>query len=539
MPATNLEMGDSLGVFDYVIIGGGSAGCVLANRLSKNPNNRVCLLEAGAQNETPLVTVPLGLSVSMQNQKRNWSFRTTRQSELNNRRGHQPRGRGLGGSSAVNAMIYIRGLRTDYDRWAEAGATGWSWREVAPYFLKSENNERGASDHHGADGLLHVSDSRAKNPLSDRFIEAARQLQLPINDDFNGDTLEGVGYYQVTQKSGRRCSAASAFLKPAQRRANLTVITGAHAQRIHFSDGRANSVSYLRDARGEAVIAQREVLLCAGAFQSPQLLMLSGIGPAPALRQHGIDVVANSPNVGENLQDHLDYSVIMRTRSPYSLGYNLSTYLRFGPALINYALFGRGFLTSNLAECGGFLKTEAQESEPDIQFHYIPGLVDNHGNRTHKFAGVTLHVCVLRPKSRGRVSIASKNANDAPVIDPNFLSHPDDLSRLMKGARVAERLCAAPALAEVCGEPLYAPLNADDATLEADIRARADTIYHPVGTCRMGSDETAVLDPALRVRGVAGLRVVDASVMPTLISGNTNAPAMMIAEKAADLILAE
>ncbi|MBB5519901.1 GMC family oxidoreductase [Amphiplicatus metriothermophilus] len=531
--------GSQIGEFDYVVVGAGSAGCVLAARLSEDSGVRVCLLEAGPPDKSPLIHTPLGFIFFPKTAPINWRFDTTPQKHLNGRCGHQPRGRTLGGSSSINAMIYIRGTPGDYDRWAQLGATGWSYADVLPYFKKAEDQQRGANEWHGVGGPLTVSDLRYKNPLSETFLQAAAELQLPFNDDFNGPKQEGVGYYQVTQRNGRRCSAAVAYLHPARSRPNLTVISDAHAERVLFDGRRATGVRFRANGAARTVTARREVILSAGAFQSPQLLMLSGVGPGAHLRAHGIEVVADSPEVGANLQDHLDYTVLRKAKTPHTVGLNLSMALRFVPALIAFKKRGEGLLTSNLAEAGGFLKTDPSLDEPDIQLHFLPALVDDHGRKKHLGAGYSCHVCVLRPKSRGTVSLASPDPTAPPAIDPNFLGDEDDLRRLAKGARIVHRLFDAPAFAAIDGAQLYLDRNADDAALIADIRARADTIYHPVGTCRMGSDERAPLDPALRVRGVERLRVVDASVMPTLIGGNTNAPTIMIGEKGADLIRAD
>jgi choline dehydrogenase-like flavoprotein len=406
---------------------------------------------------------------------------------------------------------------------------------VLPYFKRSENQERGQDEFHGTGGPLSVSDLRYRNPLSQMFVDAAEELDLPTNDDFNGRTQEGVGFYQVTQSNGRRCSAAAGYLAQALNRGNLTVLTDAQVQKLIIENKRVAGVDYMSSEGAMTLKANREVLLSAGAFQSPQLLMLSGIGPAPHLREHGIEVLHDAPEVGQNLQDHFDYTVIRRVRSSLAMGYTLSRTLSALPDYLKYRQ-GQGRFTSNLAEAGGFIRTSSDEPAPDLQLHFVPGIVDDHGRKKHFVAGISCHVCVLRPESRGSVTLRDANPHSAPAIDPRFLSTDDDLERTLKGARLVHRILDAPAFKDLASRPMYAGSDADDDEMIDDIRRRGDTIYHPAGTCRMGSDATAVVDPSARVRGVEGLRVVDASIMPTLVSGNTNAPTIMIAEKIADAI---
>lgn len=531
-------MQDAVETFDYVIVGAGSAGCVLASRLSEDGKSTVCILEAGPEDKSALISTPLGFAFLPKKTPYNWSFATAPQRHMNGKIGKQPRGRTLGGSSSINAMIYIRGSKSDYDGWVKAGATGWGWDDVLPYFHKSEDQTRGADAYHAAGGPLTVSDLRYKNPLSEAFLDAASELQFPTNADFNGARQEGMGFYQVTQRAGKRCSAAVAYLHPARGRANVAVMTDARCEKVLIEHGEATGVSLRQGRRSKIIRARREVILSAGTFQSPQILMLSGVGPGAHLRDMGVAVVADRPEVGENLQDHLDYTVLRKSPAPYSVGASLAFALNFPRALADFKKRKTGVLTSNIAEAGGFLKTDPSETEPDVQLHFLPALVDNHGDKKHFGGGFSCHVCVLRPKSKGDVRLASADPMADPLIDPNFLSDADDLHRLMRGARIVFRIMEAPALRAVSGPYLYEGPAASDDALIADIKLRSDTIYHPVGTCRMGSDARAVVDPFLRVKGVSGLRVADASVMPNLVSGNTNAPSIMIGEKAADLVRA-
>jgi choline dehydrogenase-like flavoprotein len=526
---------------DYVVIGGGSAGCVLAARLSEDPAVQVSLLEAGGTNDGVLNRVPTGAAVHIVRRNAyNWAFSTVPQAGYLGRRGYQPRGRGLGGSSTINAMVYLRGQRRDYDEWAAAGATGWSWDDVLPYFIRAENNERpNAGAWHGRGGPLNVADLRSPHPFAALFIEAGQQAGLPRNDDFAGETQEGVGWYQVTQKNGERWSVARAYLDPVRNRPNLQIETDALATEILFEGRRAIGVRYLQGGQTRELRARREVLLAAGALQSPQLLMLSGIGPAAHLQELGIPVRIDLP-VGDNLQDHPDIVINRRVDNTDLLGLSMVGGWKLLRAIGDWRRERRGLLTSNFAEAGAFVRTLPELDRPDVQLHFVIGMVDNHNRTFHWGHGMSCHACPLRPKSRGTLRLASRDVNQSPLIDPRFLAEPDDLNTLVRGFKVVRRIFAQPAFSPFGGadasRELYSADARTDDDIRAAIRARSDTIYHPVGTCRMGSDGRAVVDPQLRVRGVDGLRVIDASVMPTLVSGNTNAPVVMIAERASDLI---
>ncbi len=526
--------------FDYIIVGAGSAGCVLADRLSADGRHRVLILEAGGRDWNPWIHIPVGYAKLFFDQRVNWGYWTEPEDAAGGRRIYWPRGKVLGGSSSVNGLIYIRGNSADYDQWRQAGCAGWGYDDVLPYFKRSEDQVRGADEHHGAGGPLAVSDLSEAHPLCEAFIAAAEQTGIPRNADFNGARQEGAGYYQLTTRNGLRCSAAKAFLRPARRRANLTIQPNAHVLRVAFDGRTATGVDCHVGGERRRFIARREVILSAGAINSPQLLELSGIGSADRLSGLDIDIVADAPGVGENLQDHYQVRHILKATRPITLNDRMSTLsgrLRIG---LDYALRRRGPMTVSAGQVGVFAKTAAHLDMPDVQIHFLTLSTDLPGKSLHPFSGFTSSVCQLRPQSRGHVHISEPDPRQPPKIAARYLTDPADCATMVAAMRLNRRILNAPALAHLLAEEVRpAPDRTSDDDLLAYARETGSSIFHPVGTCRMGDDPGSVVDPRLRVRGVSGLRVVDASIMPTLISGNTNAPAIMIGEKGADMILGD
>jgi choline dehydrogenase-like flavoprotein len=524
--------------YDYIIVGAGSAGCVLANRLSTDPSIRVCLIEAGPPDRHPLIHIPLGTMALFKHKRLNWRFETVKQEGAADRAIYIPRGKTLGGSSSINGMVYTRGHPSDYDEWAEAGNPGWSFNDVLPYFRKSENNERWTdSPYHGVGGELNVAEPHYTSKLSNVFFDAAASMQIPRCEDFCGLTNEGYGLRQLTQKDGRRHSTAAAFLAPVRNRKNLTVFTGAVVDRIFIENGRATGVIVRHSGMMLTLAARREVVLSGGAIASPMILMRSGIGDGAELQRHGIAVEHHLPEVGKNLQDHIAICIQYENPSGESFGLSWRTAPKFAWGVVEYLLKRQGIYAGNVLQAGAFVKTDPSLAKPDIQLVFNPARRSPSGvvGIGHGFG---LFSILLRPKSRGSVALSGADADAAPVIDPRLFSDPADMEALLRGMKLTRRIIAAPAFDIHRGEEIAPGEGVQtDEGLRDFIRKASGTVYHPVGTCRMGSDGAAVVDPRLRVRGVGGLRVIDASIMPTIIGGNTNAPVIMIAEKAADMML--
>ncbi len=523
--------------YDYLVIGAGSAGCAVAARISENPGLRVALLEAGGRAWNPWLHIPVGYFKTMHNPATDWMYRTAPDPGLNGRSIQWPRGKVMGGSSAVNGLLYLRGQPEDYAHWRQLGNTGWGWDDVLPYFREAEDWEHGEDALHGAGGPVAVSEMRVHREICDRFIEAAGCAGIPANTDFNGPSQEGIGYFQLTMRNGLRCSSAFAYLREAGRRRNLDILRRCHVQRILFDGQRAVGARCERSGTTETIRASREIVLSAGAIGSPEILQRSGVGPAKLLSEYDLPVIADRPEVGENLQDHLQARAVYLSSEPTLNDEvnSLAGRIRIG---LEFLLARRGPMTMGASQVGAFLKSNPDVATPDIQFHVQPLSWDDPGHGLHRFSAFTSSVCQLRPESRGHVRIASRDCHAHPEIFPNYLATETDRKTVVAGIRLARHIVAQPPLAEVVtGEREPGPDVSSDQEILEWVRNRATTIYHPVGTCRMGPDESAVVDERLRVRGVTGLRVADASIMPTITSGNTNAPAIMIGEKAAAMIL--
>ena len=523
--------------FDFIVAGAGSAGCAIANRLSQNGRYTVCLLEAGPRDWNPWIHIPVGYFKTMNNPATDWCYETEPDRGLNGRSLKWPRGKVLGGSSSINGLLYVRGQPEDYDRWRQLGNVGWGWDDVLPYFKKSEDQLRGEDDYHGTGGPLSVEDMRLKRPVCDAWVEAAQAAGYSFNPDYNGADQEGVGYFQLTTRKGLRCSSAKAFLKPARNRSNLKIITNAHVQRIMITEGRAVGLTIDQGGKVSAINARREIILSAGAIGSPQIMMLSGIGEPAHLQSLGIETAVSAPEVGKNMQDHLQARAVYKCNEPTLNDEVRSLFGRMRIAA-EFALFRTGPMTMAASLVSAFFKTRPELATPDIQFHVQPWSADSPGEGVHPFSAFTASVCQLRPESRGEIRLKSANPAQHPAIHPNYLATQTDCETVVAGIKIARRIAAEqPLAAKITAEFRPGPDAISDDDILTWARNGSTTIFHPTGTCRMGSDENAVVDPRLRVNGISGLRVADCAIMPEIVSGNTHAPAVMIGEKAADMIL--
>lgn len=528
--------------FDYIIVGGGSAGCVLANRLSANPVHRVCMLEAGPRDWSPFIHIPLAILMDIHSKILDWKFWTVPQKNCANRPIFWPRGRTLGGGSSINAMCYVRGNPHDYNEWAKLGCNGWSYKDVFPLFKKMENFEPGENKHHGIGGPMNVATHLYINPLMKAFLDAGQQAGYPIIEDYNAEQQEGIGYFYVTEKSGKRCSNADGYLHPIESRKNLTVITNAHVTKVLFESKRAIGVQYLSDKQTIEIYANKEIILSAGTIGTPQILMLSGVGPRSEIEKHGIKLIHHLPGIGENLQDHLDIHITCLDKTRTSISFRISYLWRLLAGIVKYFTKHTGELTSNYTQAVGFTKSRPDLPAPDLQWHFAPSVYTNSGlnlKPMFKYYGYTLMVCHLHPKSRGRITLRDPNPLSKPLIDANYLAHDSDLDALVTGFKKTRSILEQTAFSPYYQSELQPGVHIkSDDEIKKYIRENAETIYHPIGTCKMGCDEMSVVDPqSLKIYGLDNIRVIDASIMPTVTSGNTNAPTTMIAEKGASFIL--